>query len=117
MSENASTITHQFHIALMFIMEFLLIYLTYLFWKTYRIAKQRSALILFLVFLTITIIHTITSFIMEGFLGYEFPHPWSPHLLFFIVVLTAIAYVIKHGSDSGSKTRLRKNASNKDEAA
>jgi len=75
------------------VMEILLAYLAYLFWKRYRRTSNRGLLTLAITFGLLLVAHTIWPVIMEDILGYSFPEPFEPHHIFFTITLVVLIYL------------------------
>jgi ABC-type protease/lipase transport system fused ATPase/permease subunit len=75
------------------LMEALLIYATFIFWRRYRRTSNRTLLVLTVTFALLFAAHTIFPLIMEDVLGYEFADPFDPHHVFFVITLVLLIYL------------------------
>jgi len=82
------------------VMEGLLIYVTYIFWKRYRRTANHSLLVLAVTFTVLLAAHTIWAMLLEDIFGYRFEDPFEPHHVFFMLTLIILIYV-------ASKTQWR----------
>jgi len=75
------------------VIEGLLLYAVYIFWRRYRRNANPILLVLTATFVLLFVAHTIFSLIMEDVMGYKFSDPFDPYHLYFLVTLVLLIYL------------------------